>query len=178
MSASGFAPLRDFMLKRYDDLKRRLTLQLGNVDLAGDALQDTWVRLQSQDAADAGDSKTGDSREPVQYPLSYLMRMATNAALDRLRADNRFLTGEEVELVFENLADTAPGPAQTAEARSEAERLAEVMAEMPPRRRRILILIRVDEMPRQEVAERLGVSLSLVDRELKRAHDYLTERMR
>ena len=179
MSASGFAPLRDFMLKRYDDLKRRLTLQLGSVDLAGDALQDTWVRLQTQDAAmEQGDAQAGPPREPVQHPLSYLMRMATNAALDRLRADNRFLSGEDVEQVCDNLADPAPGPAQTAEARSETQRLVEVMADMPPRRRRILILIRVDEMPRQEVAERLGVSLSLVDRELKRAHDYVTERMR
>jgi DNA-binding transcriptional regulator LsrR (DeoR family) len=35
----------------------------------------------------------------------------------------------------------------------------------------------VDEMPRQEVADRLGVSLSLVDRELKRAHEYVIEQM-
>lgn len=167
MSQSSLLVLRDFMLKRYDDLKRRLTLQLGNVDLAGDALQDTWLRLES----------TPDSREPVQYPLSYLMRMATNAALDRLRADGRFLSGEEVEQLFENLADPMPGPAQTAEARSEAERLAAVIAKMPQRRRNILILIRVDDMPRQEVADRLGVSLSLVDRELKRAHEYLMEHM-
>lgn len=174
MSSSGFAPLRDFMLKRYDELKRRLTVQLGNVDLAGDALHDTWVRLQAPDPP----AEPGDPRTPVVYPLSYLMRMATNAALDRMRTDNRFLTGEEVEQVFENLADPAPGPAQTAEARSEAERLAEVVASMPRRRQRILILIRIDEMPRQEVADRLGVSVSLVDRELKRAHDYLTEHMR
>ena len=165
---TGLGALRDFMLGRYEELKRRLTLQLGSADLAGDALQDTWLRLEGG----------AESAAPVQYPLSYLMRMATNAALDRMRTDNRFLTGEEVEQVFENLADPAPGPAQTAEARSEAERLAEVMAGMPRRRQRILILIRVDEMPRQEVAERLGVSLSLVDRELKRAHDYLTEHMR
>jgi len=70
-----------------------------------------------------------------------------------------------------------PGPAQTAEARSEAERLALVIQKMPLRRRHILILIRVDEMPRQEVADRLGVSLSLVDRELKRAHEYVIEQM-
>ena len=47
-----------------------------------------------------------------------------------------------------------------------------------PFHRRILILIRVDEMPRQEVARRLGVSVSLVDRELRRAHDHVVERMR
>jgi RNA polymerase sigma-70 factor (ECF subfamily) len=40
-----------------------------------------------------------------------------------------------------------------------------------------LILIRVDDMPRQEVADRLGISLSLVDRELRCAHEYVIERM-
>ncbi|PIF77649.1 RNA polymerase RpoE-like sigma-24 subunit [Variovorax sp. 54] len=168
MSDIGLGGLRDFMLRRYEDLKRRLTLQLGNADLAGDALQDTWVRLE-------GGAETSG---PVQYPLSYLMRMATNAALDRLRSESRFLNGTEVEQVFESLSDPAPGPAQTAEARSEAQRLAAVIDEMPPRRRHILILIRVDEMPRQEVARRLGVSVSLVDRELRRAHDHVVERMR
>jgi RNA polymerase sigma factor (sigma-70 family) len=164
---TGLGALRDFMLGRYEELKRRLTLQLGSADLAGDALQDTWLRLEGG----------AESAAPVQYPLSYLMRMATNAALDRLRAEGRFLGGAEVEQIFDSLSDPAPGPAQTAEARSEAQRLAVVLDEMPPRRRRILILIRVDEMPRQEVARRLGVSVSLVDRELRRAHEHVTERM-
>lgn len=167
MSDSGISGLRDFLVRRYDDLKRRLTVHLGSADLAGEALQETWLRLES--------SKEG--AEPVQYPLSYLMRMATNAALDRMRAEKRFLSGEEVEQVLSDLSDPAAGPARTFEARSEAERLAAVIQQMPSRRRNILILIRVDEMPRQEVADRLGVSLSLVDRELKRAHEYVVQHM-
>jgi RNA polymerase sigma factor (sigma-70 family) len=171
VSDSSFGALRDFLVRRYDDLKKRLTLQLGSADLAGDALQDTWLRLE-------GASETQDTREPVRYPLSYLMRMATNAALDRIRSESRFLSGEQVEQVFAELSDPMPGPAQSAEARSEARRLADIIDEMPPRRRKVLILIRVDEMSRQEVADRLGVSLSLVDRELKRAHAHVVERMR
>jgi len=167
MSDNGITGLRDFLVRRYDDLKRRLTLHLGSADLAGEALQETWLRLES--------SKEGS--EPVQYPLSYLMRMATNAALDRMRSEKRFLSGEEVEQVLSDLSDPAAGPARTFEARSEAERLAAIIQQMPSRRRNILILIRVDEMPRQEVADRLGVSLSLVDRELKRAHEHVIQHM-
>ena len=168
MSDSSFKNMRELMTRSYGELKRRLTLQLGNADLAGDALQDTWVRLETHQ----------DAPEQVQHPLSYLMRMATNSALDKLRSDKRFLSGEEVELLFDNLCDPAPGPARTIEARSESARLLDIMQEMPARQRRILTLIRVDEMPRQEVAEHLGVSLSLVDRELKRAHEYIVEKMR
>lgn len=167
MNESGILSLRDFLVRRYDDLKRRLTLHLGSADLAGEALQETWLRLENNK----------ESNESVQYPLSYLMRMATNSALDRLRAEKRFLSGDEVDQVLSTLSDPMPGPAQTFEARSEAERLAAVIQKMPVRRRNILILIRVDEMPRQEVADRLGVSLSLVDRELKRAHEYVIEHM-
>lgn len=167
MNESGILSLRDFLVRRYDDLKRRLTLHLGSADLAGEALQETWLRLEN----------SKESNESVQYPLSYLMRMATNSALDRLRAEKRFLSGDEVDQVLSTLSDPMPGPAQTFEARSEAERLAAVIQKMPVRRRNILILIRVDEMPRQEVADRLGVSLSLVDRELKRAHEYVIEHM-
>jgi RNA polymerase sigma-70 factor (ECF subfamily) len=167
MNESGILSLRDFLVRRYDELKRRLTLHLGSADLAGEALQETWLRLES----------SKESNESVQYPLSYLMRMATNSALDRLRAEKRFLSGDEVDQVLNALSDPMPGPAQTFEARSEAERLALVIQKMPVRRRNILILIRVDEMPRQQVADRLGVSLSLVDRELKRAHEYVIEHM-
>lgn len=167
MSDNGITGLRDFLVRRYDDLKRRLTLHLGSADLAGEALQETWLRLES--------GKEGS--EPVQYPLSYLMRMATNAALDRMRSEKRFLSGDEVEQVLSDLSDPAAGPARTFEARSEAERLAAIIQQMPSRRRNILILIRVDEMPRQEVADRLGVSLSLVDRELKRAHEHVIQHM-
>jgi len=168
MSDSAFKSLRELMTRSYGELKRKLTLQLGNADLAGDALQDTWVRLETHQ----------EVPEQIQHPLSYLMRMATNSALDKIRSERRFLSGEEVEQIFDNLCDPAPGPERTIEARSESERLMEIMQRMPVRQRRILTLIRVDEMPRQEVAEHLGVSLSLVDRELKRAHEYIVEKMR
>jgi len=168
MSESAFKSMRDLMTRSYGELKRRLTLQLGSADLAGDALQDTWLRLETRQ----------DAPEQVQHPLSYLMRMATNSALDRIRSERRFLSGEEVDQIVNNLCDPAPGPERTVEARSESERLLEIMQDMPPRQRRILTLIRVDEMPRQEVAEHLGVSLSLIDRELKRAHEYVIEKMR
>lgn len=167
MSDSGIIGLRDFLVRRYDDLKRRLTLHLGSADMAGEALQETWLRLENGK----------EVIEPVQYPLSYLMRMATNTALDKIRSEKRFLSGEEVDHVLADLSDPAAGPARTFEARSEVERLAAVIQKMPVRRRNILILIRVDEMPRQEVADRLGVSLSLVDRELKRAHEHVIEHM-
>ncbi|KAG1247181.1 hypothetical protein G6F65_020302 [Rhizopus arrhizus] len=51
-----------------------------------------------------------------------------------------------------------------------------LLQRMPERRRRILLAIRVDGLQQRDVAEHLGVSLRLVQRELKAAQDYLAER--
>ena len=48
MSAPGFSALRDLIVQRYDDLKRRLTHRLGSADLAGEALHDTGCVLNSR----------------------------------------------------------------------------------------------------------------------------------
>ena len=53
---SSLAVLRDFMLQRYDDLKARLTRRLGCADMASDALQDTWLRLEGKDELGPVDS--------------------------------------------------------------------------------------------------------------------------
>lgn len=68
--------LIDFLSQRYGDLKRRLTHVLGSDDLAGDALQDTWLRL--------GDMEIGAT---VHSPEAYVYRVACNIAMDRLRGN-------------------------------------------------------------------------------------------
>jgi RNA polymerase sigma-70 factor (ECF subfamily) len=47
------------------------------------------------------------------------------------------------------------------------------MGRMPPRRREVLLMVRVEGLQQKDVAQRLGVSLRTVEHELKRAHDYL-----
>lgn len=103
MMPSSLSVLRDFMLQRYDDLKARLTRRLGCPDLASDALQDTWLRLE-------GKEELG----PVDSPGPYLMRMAVNVAVDQQRVENRRLTVAEAEVLL-HIADPAPRPERIAE---------------------------------------------------------------
>jgi RNA polymerase sigma factor (sigma-70 family) len=160
MTETALAALRQIFLDRYDDLKQRLTRRLGSSDLAGDALQDTWLRLAQAETVDG-----------VHSPRSYLFRVVFNAAQDRHRSEKRHLTADEVERLLD-LADEAPNPAEIAEARSDLRALEAVLAELPPRRRAILLAARIDNMPRQEIADRLGISLRLVSKELRLAHEY------
>lgn len=158
--------LLDYLNKRYASLKRRLTQMLGNADLASDALHDTWVRVKGK-----------DDRRPMEQPGAYLMRVATNIAVDIQRRQRRILSGDDVDELLNEMADPAPGPAQTAEARSDLDALMKIMDHMPERRRIIVVLVHWEEITQKEVARRLGVSLRTVEYELKRAHDDLDAHM-
>jgi RNA polymerase sigma factor (sigma-70 family) len=149
--------LRKLLVDRYSEIKARLALRLGSSDLAGDAIQDTWLLLSRTKTLGA-----------VRSPLGYLFRMALNAARDRLVADRRYLTAAEIDSLLD-VADEAPDPANVVEARSDLRELMRRVAELPPRRQHILIAVRLDRVPQREIADRLGISLSSVEKELKLA---------
>ncbi len=164
-STAATVDLRDYLLGTYDELKRRLVRRLGSDDLAGDALQDTWMRLDAR----------RDRLDPVQNPAAYLLRMAMNTVVDRQRADHRLMNLDEVGALME-FADPAPDPSQNAENEFAVQDMLGLLQRMPERRRRILLAIRVEGLQQRDVAERLGVSLRLVQRELKAAQEYLAAR--
>lgn len=166
MSESGLSALRRLLLLRYDDLKARLTRRLGSAELAGDALQDTWLRLQDYNGI-----------VTVRHADAYLFRTAVNIATDRRRAEARRLTTDEVDALL-NIADDTPDPMRITQARSELQALEAIMLELPSRQRAILLAARLEEMPRREIAKRFRISVRLVQRELQEAQDYCAARLR
>lgn len=153
--------LSEYVSCHYTSLKHRLTRLLGNSDLAGDALQDAWIRLQAR-----------EEPEPVSSPLGYVLRVAVNIAVDIQRRQSRTLSWEEVEGLQE-MADPSPGMAQAAEARSDMRVLMAHIDTMPRRRRYIFLQVHWEGKSHKEVAQSLGVSLRTVAYELKKAHDAL-----
>nr|WP_284701712.1 sigma-70 family RNA polymerase sigma factor [Rhodoplanes tepidamans] len=145
-------------------MKARLTSRLGSADLAGEALHETWLRLARAEAVG-----------PVRSPDNYLFRILLNAVEDRRRSDRRLLSAAEVDALL-HVADDAPGPARIAEARSDLALLKTILDELPPRRRAVLLMARVEALPREEIARRLGVSLRLVSKELRLAHAHCAAR--
>jgi RNA polymerase sigma factor (sigma-70 family) len=165
MTEATLAMLRRLLVDRYDDFRRRLSRRLASPDLASDALQDAWLRLARAEAVEA-----------VRSPSDYLFGIALNAARDRLRAEARHLSAIEIDTLL-NLADDAPGPVRITEARADLRALEAALAELPPRRRDILLAARLDGLPRQEIARRLGISLRLVEKELHLAQAYCLARL-
>jgi RNA polymerase sigma-70 factor (ECF subfamily) len=157
--------LRHTLLVRYDDLKRRLTRRLGSADLANEALQDTYLRLETM-------AETG----PIRRPLAYLFRTALNIGINRRIADSRLLTASEVDALLE-VADETPDPARIVEARSEISALGRALAELPVRRRQIFLASWVDGVSHMELAARFGVSLRTIQSELRSAVDHCAKRL-
>lgn len=106
--------LREVLLLDYDDLKAQLTKRLGSAELASDVLQDTWVRLEQ-----------ATSIGPVERPRPYLLRMAHNIALKRLKAEPKTITldGARVALGSRNQIRSLPTGEAGAKPETEHSRL-------------------------------------------------------
>lgn len=157
MSDTVWASLRRTIVLHYDSIKMRLARSLGSRDLADDVLHETWLRLHRGDAVGA-----------IQQPESYIFRVALNIAADRRREERRRASHAEVWAAI-RLDDEAPDLARELEARSEVEALKRAMAALPPRRRAILIAARLDGLSHEAIAERLNISRTMVQKELRRA---------
>ncbi len=152
-SICSSASLQAFLIQHYDVLRRRLTNRIGCPDLAADSLQETWLRLAGKECVAS-----------VVNLEAYVFRMACNMAIDLARMERGHQGLDITDIAFENMPDSAPGPARIAESRSEARKLISALEQLPRRRQAIFIGVRIENLSYQEVAERHGVSLGVVAR--------------
>ncbi|EZP39938.1 RNA polymerase sigma factor [Janthinobacterium lividum] len=165
------ARLQAVLEGNYAALHRRLARHLGCAELASDSLHDAWLRLGRLAAGDA------DGAALAHSPVAYVFRVACNAAMDSLRRNRAWLYADDGDGdggagLVDFLADTAAGPERLAELQADVHRLAQAVDLLPRRHRQVLEALRVDELSRQEVAERHGMSLRNVDTALRQALDH------
>ncbi|MGK5011373.1 sigma-70 family RNA polymerase sigma factor [Janthinobacterium sp. MDB2-8] len=161
------AQLQAVLESNYRGLHRRLTHHLGCAELASDSLHDAWLRL--------GTLAAGDGAALAHSPVAYVFRVACNAAMDSLRRNRAWLYADEGDGeagLVNFLADTAAGPERLAELHADVRRLAQAVELLPRRHQQVLEALRVDELSRQEVAERHDMSLRNVDTALRQALDH------
>jgi RNA polymerase sigma factor (sigma-70 family) len=165
MTNTTVTDLRNLLLADYSGLDRRLTRRLGSADFASDVLQETYLRLEAM--TDIG---------PVRSPKAYLFEIALNIAKDRKRAESRRLTVDEVDRLLE-IPDDRPDAARVIEDRSEIDRLRRAIAELPERRRQVLVLSRIEGTPNRDIAKLFGVTVRTIEIELKHAVEHCAERL-
>jgi RNA polymerase sigma factor (sigma-70 family) len=152
--------LRATLVNSYEYLVDHLERRLRSPELARDALHDAYLRLERSKEI-----------EKIGNPIGLLLRVATNLARDRERKSRRLLTLAEIETAF-NLVDDAPDPARTAEAISEFQAFERALAELPARRRAILLASLKERLPSRVISQRFGLSKRRVDVELKLAREH------
>lgn len=157
--------LKKLLISRYAHWIRKLERLAGSRDRAAEVLHETWLRLDNVNAA--GTIANGDA---------YIMRIASNIVIDRHRREQHYVGQDDIDEVLE-IPDELADPERRVAARLRFEALTRVMLDLTPRRRAILIAARVEGQMNHEIAERFGISLRLVERELSAALKYCLDRM-
>jgi RNA polymerase sigma factor (sigma-70 family) len=165
MSESGWAALLYAISARYDEIKAKLARSLGSRDLADEVMHETYLRLRHTEVVGA-----------IQKPDAYIFRTALNIATDKRREANRRASLAEV-LAVTQLDDDMRDLSREMEARLQVEVLKLALAELPPRRRAIFVAARVDGISHEEIARRLNLSRTMVQKELRRAIDHCLDRL-
>lgn len=156
MSQSRF---HHVFLAQRTPLLRTLERMVNNPSTAEDLLQETYLRVTR-----ALSERTVDHLEP------FVFQTARNLALDHLRA-RRIQSRTLVDDVPQDVVNNVIAPQSSAEDAAHAERMLErlnvSLQSLSPRQRQVFILSRLHGHSYQDIAQRLNVSLSTVQKELK-----------
>jgi RNA polymerase sigma factor (sigma-70 family) len=167
-SGPGFLKLPDLQnlfTEVRSDLLRFLRKRTGNADTAADLTHDVFVKLDTVRAA-IPDRSQG---------RAYLFRMAGNLAIDHGRIEARraeILTGSQV--LFEDMDQS---PDDIAVTRDQLRAVELALDELPSKCRDVLILARMYGFSHNEIAQRLEISVSLVEKYQLRALRHCRERL-
>jgi RNA polymerase sigma-70 factor (TIGR02957 family) len=137
---------------------------LGSAADAEDVLQESWLRW------------AGVDRSQVRDPRSYLIRIVTRQALNRLRTLSRSREDYVGEWLPEPLL-TSPDVAEDVElAESVSIAMLTVLETLGPAERAVFVLREVFDMPYGEIAEAIGKSVAAVRQIARRAREHVTAR--
>lgn len=146
--------LRVHLSQRYVQLRQRLTALLGSPDQASSALNEAWLQLERMPSAHV-----------VLDNEAYLLRMAANIAYRDYRQESKTLSLDDLGELFE-YADEQADTERIVAARLAVAGLQQAMLALPPRRRAILLAARLQGDSHKVIAQRHGVSVKTVEREL------------
>lgn len=142
-------------------LIRMLARIVGNPATAEDLVHEAYLRV----SAAAGERRL----ENVQ---AFLYQTARNLALDHLRAERRrsaVVAHGIGEAMLSRIPSDRPSPETDARDRQLLARIEATLAGLTPRQREVLVLAKLRGCTYGEIAERLGVSASTVQKDLTAA---------
>ena len=133
---------------------------------AEDAAQEVFARLSRREGVAA-----------IERLDAYLFETAANVAIDYHRRGVARLRGAHEVYDESAHAPTDFSPEQLYAGREELGCLLVGLRELPERTRNVFLLARLENMKQAEIARRLGVSVSGVEKHLARAIAHLSQRL-
>lgn len=142
-------------------LIRMLARVVGCANLAEDLAQETYLRV----------AKALKAR-PIEHLQPFLYQTAQYLAFDHLRSQRSKRRFEYQPTDGSQLSEVptgAPGPESHVQGQQQLHLLQQVLATLPKRQQQILVLHKLHDLSQSEIAQRLQVSLSTVEKDLRHA---------
>jgi RNA polymerase sigma factor (sigma-70 family) len=138
-------------------LRRYLARLLGNATEAQDVAHDAYLRIYP-----------AVSKQPAARPEALLYVTARRLAINRLKRRSIAPFAREA-LNTDTAASFAPGVTQQVMARQELHLLEQAIAQLPEGCRAVLLLRKIELLSHREIADRLGIAISTVEKQHARA---------
>ena len=140
-----------------DPLRRYLARLLGDAGEAQDVAHDAYLRV-----------RPAIDEQRAEKPEALLYTTARRLALNRLhRRRIAPFVGDAWEP--ETTASSKPGVVQQVMARQELQQLEQAIGQLPEGCRTVLLLRKVELLSHREIADRLGIAISTVEKQHARA---------
>jgi RNA polymerase sigma factor (sigma-70 family) len=159
------AQLESIAARYYNQLVRFLERHCSSYEDAADLAQDTFARLSSADL------------RQVRKPASFLFTTALNLLRDKARsAQPRRATltvpAEETQLIC-----PAPQAERVLDGEQRLRVVEEALRELSPKCRAVFVLFHFDGVAQRDIAERLRISVSMVEKYVKQAVSHCEKRL-
>lgn len=105
---------------------------------------------------------------------AYAYEAAANLLRDRFRRETSRARGRHVDVASLDLASDHPSPESIVDSRQRLRRLLQKLDELPQRAQTIFMLRRFEGLTYPQIAERLEISISAVEKHMTRVMQALT----
>lgn len=158
--------LKRLFLAHGRELQVYLTRRLRDAEMAADLTQETFLRYAERGA---NDQPPADRAAAIVNDRAFLFRTARNLMIDHLRSSARRQTVTTPDDQLARIAEDRPDSETALGARQMLARVRHVIDGLPPRTRQIFVLNRIEGLSYAEVARRLDISESSVQKHLAKA---------
>jgi len=150
----------------YESLVRFFRRRSRSTEDAADLAQDTFARLSAADLS------------KIRQPASFLFTTALNLLRDRARSAQVRNEALTVPAEEEQLVCPAPQAERVLDGEQRIRALEAALRELSPKCRAVFVLFHFDELSQREIADRLRISVSMVEKYVHQAVSHCQKRLK